>query len=407
MNVEAGEELEQNEKEILKHLGGDKALPWLIDLYKRAGNYHRVYRLGESRGARRAGRRSAARRGHARDVGGGVSARLPAAGREVRRRRQQPGAVSLRDHAQGIRVRPARRLVRGRARPAADDPADQHAGRGRRSGEPFFADQLYEPEINVRLGAIYIGQLYGKFGRELQLTAGAYNGGPRMMARWCEQNGKYPTDEFVELIAFPQTREYVKRVTTIYAKYRYLYGSGSVRDSPDAEHQGRQRTDLLSANERCPTESVPNNCSPWKWRSRRPAPAVTRARATSGFNSTIAFDQARIHAASIYCSDGRFGEQMDEFLHQGLGLPRYDRLAVPGGPACLSGALSVFWESHSAERQLDFLCHVHKLERLIMIAHEGCAFYLEWLKVKPEEFAARQMEDVKRAATRVRRPSRR
>jgi len=121
-----------------------------------------------------------------------------------------------------------------------------------------------------------------------------------------------------------------------------------------------------------------------------------------GFNSSIAFDQARIRAASIYCSDGRFGEQMDEFLHQGLGLPRYDRLAVPGGPACLSGALSVFWESHSAERQLDFLCHVHKLERLIMIAHEGCAFYLEWLKVKPEEFAARQLDDVKRAATRVR-----
>ena len=73
MNVEAGEELEHNEKEILKHLGGDKALPWLIDLYKRAGNYHRVYRLGESRGGGRAGRRSAARRGHARDVGGGVS----------------------------------------------------------------------------------------------------------------------------------------------------------------------------------------------------------------------------------------------------------------------------------------------------------------------------------------------
>jgi len=132
-----------------------------------------------------------------------------------------------------------------------------------------------------------------------------------------------------------------------------------------------------------------------------PAPAAKRA-ASSGFSSSIDFDPARIRAASIYCSDGRFGEQMDEFLHQGLRLPRYDRLAVPGGPACLSGALSVFWESHSAERQLDFLCHVHKLERLIMIAHEGCAFYLEWLKVKPEEFAARQLEDVKRAATRVR-----
>jgi hypothetical protein len=52
-----------------------------------------------------------------------------------------------------------------------------------------------------------------------------------------------------------------------------------------------------------------------------------------GFISTVPFTEARIRAASIYCSDGRFGEQIDEFLHQGLGLPRYDRLAVPGGPA--------------------------------------------------------------------------
>jgi soluble lytic murein transglycosylase-like protein len=46
-----------------------------------------------------------------------------------------------------------------------------------------------------------------------------------MMTRWCEQNAKYPTDEFIELIAFPQTREYAKRVTSIYARYRYLYGA--------------------------------------------------------------------------------------------------------------------------------------------------------------------------------------
>jgi soluble lytic murein transglycosylase len=92
-------------------------------------------------------------------------------------------------------------------------------------GEPFFPDQLYEPEINIRLGATFIGGLYARFGREIPLTAGAYNGGPRMMTRWCEQNAKYPTDEFIELIAFPQTREYAKRVTSIYARYRYLYGA--------------------------------------------------------------------------------------------------------------------------------------------------------------------------------------
>jgi soluble lytic murein transglycosylase len=93
-----------------------------------------------------------------------------------------------------------------------------------KAGEPFYPDLLYDPEVNVRLGAIYIGSLYKKFGGEVPLAAGAYNAGPRAMARWCTQHGTHPTDEFVELVAFAQTREYVKRVTSLYAKYRFLYG---------------------------------------------------------------------------------------------------------------------------------------------------------------------------------------
>ena len=58
----------------------------------------------------------------------------------------------------------------------------------------------------------------------MPLAAGAYNAGPRAMTRWCTQHGTHPTDEFVELVAFAQTREYVKRVTSLYAKYRFLYG---------------------------------------------------------------------------------------------------------------------------------------------------------------------------------------
>ena len=95
------------------------------------------------------------------------------------------------------------------------------------------------------------------------------------------------------------------------------------------------------------------------------------------FVSQVAFDEARIRAAAIYCSDGRYGEQMDDFLHQHLRLPRYDRLAVPGGPACLSGRLDVFWEGHSTQQQLEFLAQVHGLERLVLVQHAGCAFYRE------------------------------
>jgi soluble lytic murein transglycosylase len=92
------------------------------------------------------------------------------------------------------------------------------------AGLPFAPDQLYEPETNIRLGAAYIGSLYRKFGQQIPVAAGSYNAGPRSMARWCDQHGKHPMDEFVELIAYAQTREYVKRVVAIYARYRYLYG---------------------------------------------------------------------------------------------------------------------------------------------------------------------------------------
>src|SRR3954451_14920912 len=141
---------------------------------------------------------------------------------------------------------------------------------------------------------------------------------------------------------------------------------------------------------------------------RARATAATAARATAtaarraGFISDQPFEEARIGAASIYCSDGRFGEQIDDFLHRGLKLPRYDRLALPGGPACYSGGLSVFWEGQSAERQLDFLCRVHNLERLVLIAHDGCAFYRESLKIPVDRMEERQKDDLNKAAARVR-----
>ena len=36
------------------------------------------------------------------------------------------------------------------------------------------------------------------------------------------------------------------------------------------------------------------------------------------YRSPIPYETARINAAAVYCSDGRIGDHMDEFLHQGL-----------------------------------------------------------------------------------------
>ena len=112
------------------------------------------------------------------------------------------------------------------------------------------------------------------------------------------------------------------------------------------------------------------------------------------------FDENRVGAAAEYCSDGRWGDQMDEFLHAGLGLPRYDRVAIPGGAACLAGHTFTFQERMAMERQLEFLIEEHGLRRVVLIAHEGCAFYKNlwtgWRTIEQQ-----QELDLEKAAERV------
>jgi hypothetical protein len=51
------------------------------------------------------------------------------------------------------------------------------------------------------------------------------------MMRWLDQQGRRPLDEFLELVGFKESREYMKRVTAIYARYVYLY-TGKPYDLP-------------------------------------------------------------------------------------------------------------------------------------------------------------------------------
>jgi carbonic anhydrase-like protein len=120
------------------------------------------------------------------------------------------------------------------------------------------------------------------------------------------------------------------------------------------------------------------------------------------YESPTPYDQARIHAAAIYCSDGRVGEQIDEFLHHGLRLPRYDRLALPGGPACLSGSLVTFLEARAVEDALRFLIRVHDLEKLVLIAHDACAYYRERLGVPESSVIDVQRQDLEKGLRTVR-----
>ena len=119
--------------------------------------------------------------------------------------------------------------------------------------------------------------------------------------------------------------------------------------------------------------------------------------------SDYPYDSERINAAAVYCSDGRWGEQFDDLLHNTLNLPRYDRLSVPGGAACLATHFATYREEEGVMEQLRFLIDTHALQRVVLIAHQNCGFYTKRLQISPLQVESRQREDLKKAIRRVQR----
>lgn len=120
------------------------------------------------------------------------------------------------------------------------------------------------------------------------------------------------------------------------------------------------------------------------------------------YQSSVPFDADRVGAAAVYCSDGRYGDQIDDLLHASLGLPRYDRLAMPGGAACLVPHVANFFERQAGAKHLEFLIKSHGLSRVVLIAHQDCVYYLHQLRVGPGEILRQQIQDLRQAAEIIR-----
>lgn len=117
----------------------------------------------------------------------------------------------------------------------------------------------------------------------------------------------------------------------------------------------------------------------------------------AAYHASDRWREERIGALALYCSDGRWGEAFDEFCHRHLCIPRYDRWAVPGGPAWVVGPPDDA-VIRTARIQLDFLVEAHQLERIVLITHFGCAWYGHLLQQPPAECLEEQSRDVQRAA---------
>jgi soluble lytic murein transglycosylase len=87
---------------------------------------------------------------------------------------------------------------------------------------PFELDDLYRPNVSVRLGTEYLASNQRLLGGDLYSALAAYNAGPGNASVWRELAPNDP-DLFLEVVRFQETRDYIRFIYEIYAVYRMLY----------------------------------------------------------------------------------------------------------------------------------------------------------------------------------------
>lgn len=91
---------------------------------------------------------------------------------------------------------------------------------------PFIESKLTrDPAYNVQLGSQYLAEMLQRFGGSYELALAAYNAGPNRVARWIEAGGDPRTAridmiDWIEMMPFRETRNYVQRVMEAVTVYR-------------------------------------------------------------------------------------------------------------------------------------------------------------------------------------------
>ena len=87
------------------------------------------------------------------------------------------------------------------------------------------------------------------------------------------------------------------------------------------------------------------------------------------YRTRSAWNPDRPHILVIACSDGRLQHDLDEFLSHHLGITRYDRVYLPGGPGALTSHGVEFLRSDQFRRECIFLVEAHDIQRVILVFH--------------------------------------
>ena len=89
----------------------------------------------------------------------------------------------------------------------------------------FTTEDLYRPEISIRLGARYLSRQRTYFENDMYATLAAYNGGPGNTIYWKQLAGDDP-DLLLEVIRAEETRLYITQIYEFFNIYRLIYERG-------------------------------------------------------------------------------------------------------------------------------------------------------------------------------------
>ncbi len=87
-----------------------------------------------------------------------------------------------------------------------------------------ISPRLENPSTNVKIGTFHLRMLIDMFGGNDYLAIASYNAGQGNVMKWRRAAPRKPMDEFIESIPFPETRNYVKRITMLRSAYARMAG---------------------------------------------------------------------------------------------------------------------------------------------------------------------------------------
>ena len=92
-----------------------------------------------------------------------------------------------------------------------------------RMEETISVQDLYEPEINIKLGTSYFATLMRQY-ENVGLALTAYNAGMGRVAEWIEKGVIKSDGSDLENIPYSETNIYVRKILNDYRIYQELYG---------------------------------------------------------------------------------------------------------------------------------------------------------------------------------------